>query len=183
MRDAFGNLIPKIFGEDLFKNSKISFEPNLRIATPKSYVVGPDDELLIDLTGDNEANYNLKVTPDGTIRLQYVGLISVGGLTIEEATSKIRTAMSKTYPGLRTGRSNIAVNLGNIRSIKVTIIGESVKPGSYTLSSLSTVFNALYASGGPNKNGSFRKIQVIRNSKVVANVDVYDFLLKGFRKV
>jgi len=182
MRDAFGNLIPKIFGEDLFKNSKISFEPNLRMATPKSYVIGPDDELLIDLTGDNEANYNLKVTPDGTIRLQYVGLISVGGLTIEEATSKIRAAMSKTYPGLRTGRSNIAVNLGNIRSIKVTIIGESVKPGSYTLSSLSTVFNALYASGGPNKNGSFRKIQVIRNSKVVANVDVYDFLLKGIQK-
>jgi protein involved in polysaccharide export with SLBB domain len=182
MRDAFGNLIPKIFGEDLFKNSKISFEPNLRMATPKSYVIGPDDELLIDLTGDNEANYNLKVTPDGTIRLQYVGLVSVGGLTIEEATSKIRATMSKTYPGLRTGRSSIAVNLGNIRSIKITIIGESVKPGSYTLSSLSTVFNALYASGGPNKNGSFRKIQVIRNSKVVANVDVYDFLLKGIQK-
>ncbi|WCT10615.1 SLBB domain-containing protein [Mucilaginibacter jinjuensis] len=182
MRDAFGNLIPKIFGEDLFKNSKISFEPNLRMATPKSYVIGPDDELLIDLTGDNEANYNLKVTPDGTIRLQYVGLISVGGLTIEEATAKIKAAMSKTYTGLRTGRSSVAVNLGNIRSIKVTIIGESVKPGSYTLSSLSTVFNALYASGGPNKNGSFRKIQVIRNSKVVANIDVYDFLLKGIQK-
>jgi protein involved in polysaccharide export with SLBB domain len=182
MRDAFGNLIPKIFGEELFRNSKISFEPNLRMATPKSYVIGPDDELLIDLTGDNEANYNLKVSPEGTIRLQYVGLIGVGGLTIEEATAKIRAGMSKTYPGLRTGRSTIAVNLGNIRSIKVTIIGESVRPGSYTLSSLSTVFNALYASGGPNKNGSFRKIQVIRNSKVVANVDVYDFLLKGIQK-
>ncbi|OKS86947.1 SLBB domain-containing protein [Mucilaginibacter polytrichastri] len=182
MRDAFGNLIPKIFGEDLFKNSKVSFEPNLRMATPKSYVIGPDDELLIDLTGDNEANYTLKVTPEGTIRLQYVGLVSVGGLTIEDATAKIRAAMSKTYPGLRSGRSNISVNLGNIRSIKVTIIGESLRPGSYTLSSLSTVFNALYASGGPNKNGSFRKIQVIRNSKVVANVDVYDFLLKGIQK-
>lgn len=182
MRDAFGNLIPKIFGEDLFRNSKISFEPNLRMATPKSYVIGPDDELLIDLNGDNEANYKLQVTPDGTIRLQYVGLVSVGGLTIEEATAKIRAAMSKTYTGLRTGRSTVAVNLGNIRSIKVTIIGESVKPGSYTLSSLSTVFNALYASGGPNKNGSFRKIQIIRNSKIVANVDVYDFLLKGIQK-
>jgi len=182
MRDAFGNLVPKIFGEELFRNSKISFEPNLRMATPKSYVIGPDDELLIDLTGDNEANYNIKVTPEGTIRLQYVGLIAVGGLTIEEATAKIRAGMSKTYPGLRTGRSSIAVNLGNIRSIKVTIIGESVRPGSYTLSSLSTVFNALYASGGPNQNGSFRKIQVIRNSKVVANVDVYDFLLKGIQK-
>ncbi|NCD72287.1 SLBB domain-containing protein [Mucilaginibacter agri] len=182
MRDAFGNLIPKIFGEELFRNSKISFEPNLRMATPKSYVIGPDDELLIDLTGDNEANYNLKVNPEGTIRLQYVGLIAVGGLTIEEATSKIRAAMSKTYPALRTGRSNVSINLGNIRSIKVTIIGESVKPGSYTLSSLSTVFNALYASGGPNENGSFRKIQVIRNSKTIATIDVYDFLLKGIQK-
>lgn len=182
MRDAFGNLIPKIFGEDLFKNSKISFEPNLRMATPKSYVIGPDDELIIDLTGDNEANYTLKVSPDGNIRLQYVGLVAVGGLTIEEATAKIRATMSKTYPALRTGRSSVAINLGNIRSIKITIIGESVRPGTYTLSSLSTVFNALYASGGPNKNGSFRKIQVIRNSKVVANVDVYDFLLKGIQK-
>jgi protein involved in polysaccharide export with SLBB domain len=182
-RDIFGNLVPKIFGEELFKNNnKISFEPNLRMATPKSYVIGPDDELLIDLTGDNEANYNLKVTPDGTIRLQYVGLVAVGGLTIEEATSKIRATMSRTYPGLRTGRTSVAVNLGNIRSIRVTIIGEAVRPGSYTLSSLSTVFNALYASGGPNKNGSFRKINVIRNGKIVSNVDVYDFLLKGVQK-
>jgi len=182
-RDLFGNLVPKVFGEELFKNSnKVSFEPNLRMATPKSYVIGPDDELIIDLTGDNEASYNLKVTPDGTIRLQYVGLVAVGGLTIEEATSKIRSTMSRTYPGLRTGRSSVAINLGNIRSIKVTIIGEAVRPGSYTLSSLSTVFNALYASGGPNKNGSFRKINVIRNGKTVANVDVYDFLLKGVQK-
>lgn len=182
-RDLFGNLIPKIFGEELFKNTnRISFEPNLRMATPKSYVIGPDDELLIDITGDNEANYNLKVTPDGTIRLQYVGLISVGGLTIEEATSKIRSIMSRTYPGLRTGRTSVAINLGNIRSIKITIIGEAVRPGSYTLSSLSTVFNALYASGGPNKNGSFRKINIIRNGKVVTSVDVYDFLLKGVQK-
>ncbi|WDF54011.1 SLBB domain-containing protein [Mucilaginibacter sp. KACC 22063] len=182
MRDAFGNLIPKVFGEDLFRNTKISFEPNLRMATPKSYVIGPDDELLIDLTGDNEANYNLKVNPEGTVRLQYVGLISVGGLTIEQAESKIRSAMSKTYPGLRTGRTNVAINIGNIRSIKITIVGEANRPGTYTLPSLATVFNALYASGGPNKNGSFRTIQVIRNNRVVANVDVYDFLLKGFQR-
>lgn len=181
LKDAFGNLIPKIFGAELFKNSDIKFEPNLRMATPKSYIIGPDDQLLIDLTGDNEANYKLQVSPEGTIRLQYVGLISVGGLSIEQATSKIRSAMSGTYPSLRSGRTNVAINLGNIRSIKITLLGEVVKPGSYTLSSLSTVFNALSASGGPNENGSFRKIQVIRNNKVISTIDVYNFLLKGMQ--
>lgn len=181
MKDAFGNLIPKIFGAELFKNNNIRFEPNLRMATPKSYIIGPDDQLLIDLTGDNEANYELKVSPEGAIRLEYVGLVSVGGLSIEQAIAKIRTLMSKTYPGLRNGRTQVTVNLGNIRSIKVTLLGEVVKPGSYTLSSLSTVFNALNASGGPNKNGSFRTIQVIRNNKVVATIDVYSFLLKGIQ--
>jgi len=181
LKDAFGNLIPKIFGSELFKNDNITFEPNLRMATPKSYIIGPDDQLLIDLTGDNEANYKLQVSPDGTIRLQYVGIISVGGLSIEQATSKIRSAMGGTYPSLKSGRTNVAVNLGNIRSIKITLLGEVVKPGSYTLSSLSTVFNALSASGGPNDNGSFRKIQVIRNNKIVATIDVYNFLLKGIQ--
>jgi len=181
LKDAFGNLIPKIFGAELFKNNDIKFEPNLRMATPKSYIIGPDDQLLIDLTGDNEANYKLQVSPDGTIRLQYVGLVSVGGLSIEQATSKIRSAMSGTYPSLKSGRTNVAINLGNIRSIKITLLGEVVKPGSYTLSSLSTVFNALNASGGPNENGSFRKIQVIRNNKIVSTIDVYNFLLKGMQ--
>jgi len=181
MKDAFGNLIPKIFGAELFKNNDITFEPNLRLATPKSYIIGPDDQLLIDLTGDNEANYKLQVSPEGTIRLQYVGLISVGGLSIEQATSKIRAAMSKTYSALKSGRSNVSITIGNIRSIKVTLLGEVVKPGSYTLSSLSTVFNALNASGGPNENGSFRKIQVIRNNKIVSTIDVYNFLLKGIQ--
>lgn len=181
MRDAFGNLIPKIFGAELFKNNDIKFEPNLRMATPKGYIIGPDDQLLIDLTGDNEANYKLQVNAEGTIRLQYVGLVAVGGLSIEQATAKIKAAMAKTYPGLKNGRTNVALNLGNIRSIKITLLGEVVKPGSYTLSSLSTVFNALNASGGPNDNGSFRKIQVIRNNKVISTIDVYSFLLKGIQ--
>jgi protein involved in polysaccharide export with SLBB domain len=180
--DIFESLRPKIFGAELFANSDITFEPNLRMATPKNYVIGPDDELLIDLSGDNEADYKLKVNPEGIIRLQYAGPVSVGGLTIEQATSKIRTKLAGTYPGLRNGRTSVAVNLGNIRSIKITLLGEVVKPGSYTLSSLSTVFNALNASGGPNMNGSFRKIQVIRGNKVVAVVDVYDFLLNGIQK-
>jgi protein involved in polysaccharide export with SLBB domain len=180
--DIFGDLRPKIFGSELFANSNITFEPNLRMATPKNYIVGPDDELLVDLSGDNEANYRLKVSPEGSIRLQYVGAVFVGGLSIEQVTSKITSAMSRTYPGLRTGRTTVSVNLGNIRSIKITLLGEVVKPGSYTLSSLSTVYNALNASGGPNSNGSFRKIQVIRNNKVVSTIDVYGFLLNGMQK-
>lgn len=181
-QDIFEGLKPKIFGADLFKNTNLTFEPNLRMATPKSYVVGPDDELLIDLSGDNDVNYKLKVSPDGTIRLQYVGLVSVGGLTIEQATSKIRSAMGGTYPAMKNGRTNVAVTLGNIRSIKVTVVGEVVKPGSYTIPSLYTAFNVLYESGGPGQNGSFRNIQVIRNNKVVSTVDVYDFLLNGIQK-
>lgn len=173
---------PKIFGSELFKNGKITFEPNLRIATPKGYIIGPDDKLLIDLSGDNEASYDLQVSPDGVINLQYVGRIAVGGLSIEQATSKIRNAMASTYPSLRSGRTNVAINLGNIRSIKIVMTGQVTKPGTYTLSSLATVYNALYASGGPSKNGSFRKIEVIRNNKVVTTIDVYDFLLKGIQR-
>jgi len=181
-KEADEEIGPKIFGAELFRNGSITFEPNLRIATPKGYVIGPDDRLLIDLNGDNEASYNLQVSPDGVILLQYVGRISVAGLTIEQATSKIRSALSSTYPSLRSGRTTVAVNLGNIRSIKIIMTGQVVKPGTYTLSSLSTVYNALYASGGPAQNGSFRNIQLIRNNKVVANIDVYDFLLKGIQQ-
>ena len=173
---------PKIFGSELFQNGSITFEPNLRIATPKGYVIGPDDHLLVDLNGDNEANYDLPVSPDGVISLQYVGKISVGGLTIEQATSKIRKTLSGTYPSLRSGRTNVSVNLGNIRSIKIIMTGQVAKPGTYTLSSLSSVYNALYASGGPSANGSFRNIQLIRNNKIVSTIDVYDFLLKGIQQ-
>jgi protein involved in polysaccharide export with SLBB domain len=181
-QDIFEGLKPKVFGADLFRNENLTFEPNLRMATPKSYIIGPDDELLIDLSGDNDVNYKLKVSPEGTVRLQYVGQISVGGLSIEQATSKIRSGMSGTYPSLRNGRTSLSINLGNIRSIKITMVGEVMKPGSYTLSSLSTVFNALNAAGGPNQNGTFRKIQVVRNNKVVSTIDVYDFLLNGIQQ-
>ncbi|RZL02583.1 MAG: capsule biosynthesis protein, partial [Pedobacter sp.] len=152
------------------------------MATPAGYVIGPDDELLVDVTGDNEANYNLKVTPDGSIRIEYVGLVKVGGLSIEEARSKIRSLMSGTYPALRSGRTKLAINLGNIRGIKVVLNGQVTKPGTYTLSSLSSVFNALYAAGGPNQNGSYRKIQVVRSNKVVATVDFYDLIINGMQR-
>ncbi|RZK51603.1 MAG: capsule biosynthesis protein, partial [Pedobacter sp.] len=172
---------PKIFGSELFKNGNITFEPNLRIATPRNYVVGPDDKLIIDLTGDNEVNYNLTVSTEGIISLPYVGRVAVGGLTIEQASAKIRSAMLRTYPALASGRTSLAINLGNIRSIKVTITGQATKTGTYTLSSLSSVYNALNAAGGPSANGSFRNIQVIRGNRIVATIDVYDFILKGLQ--
>lgn len=177
-----GEIQSKIFGSDLFRNGSITFEPNLRIATPKSYVIGPDDQLIVDLTGDNERTYNLQVSPEGVINLEYVGRIAVGGLSVEQASSKIRAAMSKTYPALRTGRTSVAINLGNIRSIQVTVTGQAVKAGTYTLPSLANVFRVLYVSGGPSQNGSFRNIQVIRNNRVIATIDVYDFLLRGIQQ-
>ncbi|MET0570523.1 MAG: SLBB domain-containing protein [Pedobacter agri] len=172
----------KIFGEELFGLSTQTFEPNLRMATPKSYVVGPDDELLIDIMGDNEVSYKSKVSPDGNIRVQYVGLISVAGLTIEQATSKIRSALSTTYPALRSGRTAVSITLGNIRSITVTVVGEAVKPGSYTVSSLASLFNILSTAGGPNVNGTYRNIQIVRGNKVINTIDVYDFLMNGIQK-
>ena len=173
---------PKVFGSELFKNGSITFEPNLRIATPKSYIIGPDDKLLIDLNGDNEASYNLAVSSEGIITLPFVGRVAVGGLTIENATSKIRTAMGGTYPALRSGRTNLSINLGNIRSIKVTITGQATKTGTYTISSLSSVYNALNYAGGPSLNGTYRNIQLIRNNKVINTIDVYNFLLKGIQQ-
>lgn len=171
----------RIFGAEMFSSASTTFEPNMRMATPANYVIGPDDLLLLDLTGDNEVSYKIPVSPEGFINVEYVGRISVGGLTIEQAKSKIRSQMGGTYPGLGSGRTQLALNLGEIRSIKVIITGEVVKPGTYTLPSLASVFNALYESGGPTDNGSFRNIQIIRGNRVIATVDLYNFLMNGIQ--
>lgn len=176
---ALLELRSKIFGADLFRNSNLTFEPNLNMATPRNYVIGPNDELLIDIYGNSEASYNLKVSPEGNINVEYVGVIAVGGLTIEAATSRIRSRMTSVYSGLRNGSTSLNIAIGNIRSIKVILTGELVKPGTYTLPSLANVFNALYSSGGPTENGSFRAIELIRGGKKIAVLDVYDFLMKG----
>jgi hypothetical protein len=176
---VFNELRSKIFGADLFKNSELTFEPNLSIATPKNYIVGPNDELLIDIYGNSEDSYNLKVSPEGNINVEFVGIIPVAGLTIEAATSRIRSRLSTVYGGLRNGSTNLNIAVSNFRSIKVILTGEIVKPGTYTLSSLANVFNALYSSGGPTLNGSFRGIELIRAGKKIAILDIYDFLMKG----
>lgn len=172
----------QIFGSTLFRNNNITFTPNLNIPTPKNYVIGPGDELLLDLTGDNEVSYRLSVSREGTINVNYVGLVPVSGLTIEDATDKLRNEMGSTYPQLRTGRTRLSLTLGNIRSIKVTLTGFVTRPGTYTLPSLATVFNALYAAGGPSNKGTYRNIQLIRNNEVIETVDTYDFLTNGIQR-
>jgi protein involved in polysaccharide export with SLBB domain len=184
-RDSIAILTPLIkkptryFGFDFFNNPLISFEPNLRIATPKNYVLGTDDELTIVLTGLNETTSSSKVSTEGTIQIPYAGLVQVTGLTIEEATARVKTKLQKIYPGLSSGRTLLSVSLSNIRSIKVTVIGEAAQPGTFQVSSLASIYNALYLSGGPNENGSLRQIELIRNNKLVQTIDFYQFLLRG----
>jgi len=178
-------LIPeeeRIFGMELFESSNFSFEPNLRIPTPSNYLIGAGDELLIDVFGYSEQTFNPKVSPDGKIRIPNIGLISVAGLTIEQASSKIKRSLSNVYSGVSTGQTQVSVTLGNIRSIRVMVTGEVSKPGSYTIPSLASVFNVLYAAGGPSKNGSFRNIVVVRNNKIISKLDVYEFLKTGISK-
>jgi protein involved in polysaccharide export with SLBB domain len=174
-------LKPKIFGADLFRNKNIKFEPNLKVATPVNYIVGPEDQLFINVYGKSVANWKLEVTPDGNINIPGVGITNVGGKTIEQASALIKSRLIASNYAIGKGTS-VQVSLGNIRSIKVIMVGQVESPGTYTLPSLATVFNALYASGGPNDNGSFRQIAIIRNNRVIRHLDVYDFLTKGEQK-
>lgn len=169
----------QVYGLEFFNQTTVKFEPNTNMATPKSYVLGAGDEVIVLVTGLNESTVKTKVTPEGNLQIPYAGLVYVNGFTIEQATSLIRNKMVKIYPAISGGQTQVAVNLGNARSIKVTLIGEVKTPGSYTLSSISTLFNALYNSGGPNANGSLRNIELIRNNKVYRTVDFYTFLQKG----
>jgi protein involved in polysaccharide export with SLBB domain len=179
--DLFESLKPKIFGADLFTGGNSSFEPNLKIATPVNYILGPDDQVNINVYGNSLVNWNLNVSPEGNINIPGVGVINVGGKTIETATSIIKSRLAANNYAIGRGTS-VNVSLGNIRSIKVILSGQLVKPGTYTLPSLATVFTALYAAGGPNENGSLRRIEVIRNNRIVRILDVYDFLVKGSQK-
>lgn len=176
---ALQSLKSKIFGKELFANASTTFEPNLRLATPLNYVIGTADQLLIDIYGYSEVSYQLTVSPEGTINIPYAGIVPVSGLTVEAATARIKAKLSPIYSGLKTGNTKLSIALGNIKSIKVILTGEVMKPGTYSLPSLATVFNALYSSGGPTDNGSFRNIEIIRNGKKIAALDVYDFLLRG----
>ena len=178
-----GDLSGTVFGREIFSNKNLSFEPNLNVPTPKGYVLSAGDELLINVWGDSEVNLKLKVSPEGTILIPNLGPVSVSGLTIETAENRIRQELGRimsTLSGDTDGANTfVSVSLSQIRSIKVNIVGEVVAPGTYTLPSFATLFNALYAAGGVNEIGSLRGIKVYRNSKEVAKLDVYDYLLNG----
>lgn len=183
-KTGINELEKKIFGFTLFNTKALTFEPSLNIPTPINYQIGPGDEVLIDVWGASQQSYKLTVSPDGFILIDNVGPININGLTIDKASQKITGRLSSIYAGLLGSNPNTfaQVSLGNLRSIKVTLVGEVKSPGSYTLPSLATVFNALYASGGPSVNGSFRTISVYRENKLVSTLDVYDFLVKGDQK-
>lgn len=172
-----------VFGREIFSNKNLSFEPDLNIPTPKNYILSAGDELLINVWGDSELNMKLKVSSEGTILIPNLGPVAISGLSIEAAESRIRQELGRimsTLSGTTDGANTfVSVSLSQIRSIKVNIVGEVIAPGTYTLPSFATLFNALYAAGGVNEIGSLRGIKVYRNSKEVANLDVYDYLLNG----
>ena len=174
----------RVFGYDFFQNPKISFAPTINVPTPESYIINTGDELLVEVWGAAESSTTQKVDNQGNIILPMVGKVHVGGLNFVEAKARINTALRKIYAGISAPEGSYAkvytgVSIANIRTVKVNIIGEVEAPGTYSLSALSTVINALYASGGPTENGSFRNIQVVRGGKTIAHLDIYNFLLKG----
>jgi protein involved in polysaccharide export with SLBB domain len=172
-----------LFGSKLFfqKNRKLSFEPSLNQATPKNYILGPGDLIYVDIYGQSEKYYEATVNPEGSILLDNIGLIAVSGKTIEAAEGIIKNRVASFYTGLSGSNPQtfLQVTLGNVKTIKVHILNEVRLPGTFTLSAFSTVFNALYAAGGPSDNGTLRAIQLIRNNKKIAEIDVYDLLING----
>lgn len=172
-----------IFGSELFTSNSLVFEPNLRIPAPVGYVLGPDDELIISVYGFSEKKYNLTINESGEIYIPNVGPIYVNGLSIEEAAEKIKSKLASTiYRAINTGKTKVQVMLGKIRSIRVTVIGQAKKPGTFTVSSLTTLYNILYLCGGPTSMGSYRDIQIIRGNQLKRTADLYDFLVEGNQK-
>ncbi|MDR0745116.1 MAG: SLBB domain-containing protein [Mediterranea sp.] len=168
-----------IFGRDMFTNPNLSFEPNSNIATPVSYRLGPGDEVIIDIWGTSENTIRETISPEGNIIIPNVGPVYLNGMTVNEATKYVRRELSKFYAGLTEDSSQMKLSLGRTRTIKVNIMGEVTVPGTYRLSSFSSVFHALYNAGGISPIGSMRKIQVVRNGNKIADVDVYDYIMRG----
>ncbi|MGL1887865.1 MAG: SLBB domain-containing protein [Reichenbachiella sp.] len=167
-----------IFGLKFFENTQLTFEPGLNMPTPTNYVLGPGDEIIIDIWGASEQTYQLMVSPEGAIRIPSLGPIYVNGLTVEVAKGKIISRLKKIYSTIGRG-SNADVTLGQIRSIGIHVIGAVKIPGTYKLSSFGTAFNALYSAGGPNEKGSLRKIEIYRSRELISTLDAYAFLIRG----
>lgn len=171
--------ISPYFGFEFFSNPNISFEPNIMMAPPKSYILGAGDELSVTVTGANETDFTNTISKEGNYLLPYAGLVNLNGLTLDQATQKIKQKLKMAYPLIGSGKTQVMVTVDNVKSMQIHVIGEAEKPGTYTLSSVANLFNVLYVSGGPSANGSLRNIELIRNNAVIAKIDFYEFLLKG----
>ena len=164
----------KVFGRNIFNNKDLSFEPNMNIATPENYVLGPGDAVYVDIYGASNKSVEATVSPDGYINIEGYGLISVSGLTVSQANARVKSELGKHYSS-----STIKLTVGQTKTISVNVMGEVKVPGTYTLSAFSTVFHALYMAGGTNEIGTLRDIKVFRNNRQVASVDIYDYMLNG----
>lgn len=178
------SILEKIFGSKIFRNVNLNFEPNINAPTPMNYQIGAGDEVIIDIWGASEKSYRLSVSPEGMINIANLGPVNINGLTVEKAAQKIKKRMSKIYAGLNNQNqdspaTNFQFSLGNLKSVKINVIGEVLYPGSYMLTSFSTMFNAIYYAGGPNKNGSMRKVDLIRNNEKISSLDLYQYLING----
>ena len=164
----------KVFGRDIFNNKELTFEPNMNIATPQNYRLGPGDAVYIDIYGASQKTVEATVTPDGTIVIEGFGPVQVSGLTVAQANARLKTTL-----GARYSSSKVRLTVGQTKTIIVNVMGEVKTPGTYTLSAFASVFHALYMAGGTNDIGTLRNIKVYRNNKLVTSVDIYDYILNG----
>lgn len=164
----------KVFGRDIFNNQELSFEPNMNIATPQSYVLGPGDAVFVDIYGASQKSEQCTVSPEGEITIEGFGPVHVGGLTVDQANRRLRSTL-----GARYSSSKVKLSVGQTRTIIVNVMGEVKTPGTYTLSAFATVFHALYMAGGTNDIGTLRNIKVYRNNRLITTVDIYDYILNG----
>lgn len=171
----------EVFGRNIFNTTNLTFEPSVNLATPPNYRLGPGDEVIIDIWGTSQNTIRQEISPDGTINIEKIGPVNLSGMTVSQANEHLKRVLGKTYSGLDTpgGDLEIRLTLGNSRTIQINVMGEVLQPGTYALSSFSTVFHALYRAGGVSPIGSLRNVQVTRGGKTVAKVDVYDFIMKG----
>ena len=165
---------PKVFGRDIFNNKLLTFEPNMNIATPQNYRLGPGDAVFIDVYGASQRTIQDTVSPDGTVTIEGYGPVNVAGLTVEQANARLRSTLGSRYSS-----SKIRLTVGQTKTIMVNVMGEVKAPGTYTLSAFATVFHALYMAGGTNDLGTLRNIKVYRNNHLVTVVDIYDYILNG----
>lgn len=172
--DEKSKMKKRVFGRDIFNNKELSFEPNMNIATPQRYVLGPGDNVIIDVYGASQKTFNVVVSPDGEVTIEDFGPIKVSGLTVEQANAKVRSLLGARYSSSKT-----KLTVGQTKTMMVNVMGEVKVPGTYTLSAFATVFHALYMAGGINDLGTLRNIKVYRQNRLVTVVDIYDYILNG----